>query len=234
MALYVHAVRPGEGCRPAMVFFFGGGWTGGTVEQFLPQAEHFASRGIVTVRADYRVKGRHGTTPTDAVHDARAALRWVRAHAGQLGVDPRRVIGAGGSAGGHLACCAAMQARQDHPEDRSLPCRPNVLVLYNPVLDFAQTKFAELCPSPQAARAITPTLQVTGDLPPTLLLYGSADPFLPGGRTYERLAAEAGNRIEFYLAEGEKHGFFNHSPWLERTTARVEQFLASLGCLSGA
>ena len=49
--------------RPAIVFFFGGGWTGGTVEQFRPQAEHLAERGMVAALADYRVRSRHKTSP---------------------------------------------------------------------------------------------------------------------------------------------------------------------------
>ena len=41
------------------------------------------------------------------------------------------------------------------------------------------------------------------------------------------------NRTETYFAQGAKHGFFNGSPWLERTLRRADQFLASLGYLSG-
>ena len=57
--------------RPAIVFFFGGGWNAGSTEQFLPQAEYFPSRGLVTARADYRVKSRDGVTPDACVRDAR-------------------------------------------------------------------------------------------------------------------------------------------------------------------
>ena len=67
--------------RPAIVFFFGGGWTGGKIEQFEPQASHLASRGMVAVRADYRVKSRHGVTPKECVEDAKTAIRWVRTKA---------------------------------------------------------------------------------------------------------------------------------------------------------
>ena len=93
--------------RPAIVFFFGGGWTGGKIEQFEPQASHLASRGMVAVRADYRVKSRHGVTPKECVEDAKSAMRWVRQNAAQLGVDPDRIVAAGGSAGGHIAACTA-------------------------------------------------------------------------------------------------------------------------------
>jgi arylsulfatase A-like enzyme len=60
---------------PAIIFFSGGGWNGGSVQQFEPHAIHFAKRGMITVRADYRVKSRHGTTPFEAVEDAKSAIR---------------------------------------------------------------------------------------------------------------------------------------------------------------
>jgi acetyl esterase/lipase len=73
--------------KPAIVFFFGGGWKAGSVTQFVPQARHFAHRGTVAVVADYRVFSRHGMSPFEAMADAKSAVRWVRAHSAQLGVD---------------------------------------------------------------------------------------------------------------------------------------------------
>jgi len=93
---------------PAIIFFFGGGFTQGSVTQFAPQAKHFAQRGMVAVVADYRVFGRHGTSPFEAMTDAKSAVRWVRAHSGELGVDPKRIAAAGGSSGGHIAASAAV------------------------------------------------------------------------------------------------------------------------------
>ena len=83
--------------RPGIVFFFGGGWENGTIKAFEPQAEYLASRGIVTARADYRVKSRHGVTPKECVDDARTAIRWFRQNAAKLGVDPDRIVASGGS-----------------------------------------------------------------------------------------------------------------------------------------
>ncbi len=60
--------------RPGIVFFFGGGWARGNVEQFAPQAEYLASRGMVAARADYRVKSRHNVSPQACVLDAKEAL----------------------------------------------------------------------------------------------------------------------------------------------------------------
>lgn len=75
--------------RPAVVFFFGGGWTSGSVTQFSKQAAYLAGRGMVAACADYRVKSRHGVTPDACVEDAKSAVRWLRASAERLGTEPR-------------------------------------------------------------------------------------------------------------------------------------------------
>ena len=93
--------------RPVIVFFFGGGWKNGSFTQFVPQSEYFATRGIVAFSADYRIESKHKTTPDVCVEDAKSAIRWVRANAGKLGIDPNKVIASGGSAGGHLAAATA-------------------------------------------------------------------------------------------------------------------------------
>jgi acetyl esterase/lipase len=110
---------------------------GGRFEQFEPQASHLARRGMVAARADYRVKSRHGVTPKECVEDAKSAVRWMRAKASVLGVDPDRIVAAGGSAGGHLAACAAFApGLEANEEDARISSKPNALVLFNPVLRF--------------------------------------------------------------------------------------------------
>ncbi|MEA3462851.1 MAG: alpha/beta hydrolase, partial [Bacteroidota bacterium] len=125
-----------SGSYPAMVFFFGGGWNGGTIEQFDPHAKYFASMGVVCFRADYRVKSRQGTSPFESLKDAKSAIRYIRAHAQELGVDPDKIIASGGSAGGHLAVATAViEGFNEEGEDLSVSCIPNALVLFNPVFD---------------------------------------------------------------------------------------------------
>lgn len=127
--------------RPAMVFFFGGGWTQGTPNQFTPQAKYFAKRGLVCVRADYRLRGKDSVQIDKCVEDARSAMRWVRSHAAQLGIDPNRIVAAGGSAGGHLAACTFFAGEINAPnDDQSISPQPNAMVLYNPVLDLVKLR----------------------------------------------------------------------------------------------
>ena len=90
--------------RPAIVFFFGGGWTGGNTRQFYQQSRFLADRGMVAMCAWYRVN----TTPFDCVEDGKSAVRYIREHAAELGVDPDQIVASGGSAGGHVAACTGV------------------------------------------------------------------------------------------------------------------------------
>ncbi|MSU68979.1 MAG: alpha/beta hydrolase, partial [Opitutaceae bacterium] len=140
LELKLHTFEP-AGLKPsdrrsAIVFFFGGGWSGGDPKQFYQQAQALADQGMVAFSADYRVKSRNQTTPFECVQDARAAIRWVRAHAAEWGIDPDRIVASGGSAGGHLAACTAVIIDGDKAgEDAKISSVPNALVLFNPVLD---------------------------------------------------------------------------------------------------
>src|SRR5258708_38854634 len=89
--------------RPALIWFFGGGWDHGTPENSAGWAKWAASLGFVGVAPDYRTKKRFSTSPLEAVADGRAAMHWVEDHAAELGVDANRIVVCGNSAGGHLA-----------------------------------------------------------------------------------------------------------------------------------
>ncbi len=217
------------------MFFFGGGWTNGRITQFESQSDHFARRGMVAVRADYRVKSRHDVTPDRCVEDAKSAIRWVRAHASELGVDPDRIVASGGSAGGHIAACTSLVEGLDADgEDRSVSSKPNALILYNPALSFEGVAEMRKYVNNDDALGlkISPTRYITSATPPTLLLYGTDDRLKAQGDEFVRRMKEAGARVEMFTADGQGHGFFNRPPWRERTTDRADEFLSSLGYLN--
>jgi acetyl esterase/lipase len=101
--------------RAAIVFFFGGGWAKGTPQQFAEQAAYLAGRGMVTVRPDYRTSSKHKTTALESVEDARSAMRFVRAHASEWGMDASRIVGAAGQRAGILPPVVRWAANQTHP-----------------------------------------------------------------------------------------------------------------------
>src|SRR5262245_25497818 len=94
----------GDGPAPVVVFVHGGGWIRGDPSQAAGNALHFARRGLATVAISYRLAPAHRfPAPLD---DVRHGLRWVRAHASELGIDPERIALLGLSAGAHLAVLA--------------------------------------------------------------------------------------------------------------------------------
>lgn len=225
--------------RPCVVFFFGGGWKSGSYLQFVPQAEYLASRGIIAACADYRIANIHKTLPDSAVEDAKSAIRWVRGHAVELGVDPDKIIAAGGSAGGHLAACTALCPGFDAAtDDKAISAKPNALVLFNPAMNidtlFKQRAVAEKSPiTLEMAEAITPNRFVSKDTPPAILFFGSADDLKIGGDEYVQKARALGLRAEMWSAPEMPHGFFNRAPWMQVTAVQMDRFLASLGYLGG-
>ena len=227
--------------RPAIVFFFGGGWRNGSATQFIPQAEYFASRGLVCASADYRIASIHHTTPDVCVEDAKSAMRWVRAHASELGVAPDKLIASGGSAGGHLAAAVALVPGFDAPGDNlKISPAPNAMVLFNPALNLTKLGGAQKSPGftnaagePIGGR-ISPTLFLKQGTVPAILFFGTADALKSHGDEFLAKSRELGNRCELWTAAGQPHGFFNRQPWTAATAIRADKFLASLGYLQGA
>jgi acetyl esterase/lipase len=221
--------------RPAIVFFFGGGWKNGAYTQFEPQSEFFASRGLVCACAEYRIESKHKTTPDACVEDAKAAVRWMRLHASKLGIDADKVIASGGSAGGHLAAATALCEGFDAKDvDSSISCKPSALVLFNPALNLTDGKRTIIdAAGKDITREFSPTLFVKKGTPPTILFFGTADALLAHGDEFLQKSIGLGNRCELYTAADMGHGFFNRSPWCEATAHKADEFLASLGYLKG-
>lgn len=225
---------------PTMIFFFGGGWTGGKVTQFEDQAKYFASRGLITVLADYRVKSRHQTTPFESVKDAKSAIRYLRIHNEEFGIDPNKIIASGGSAGGHIAAASSMvTGLNETGEDLSIATIANALVLFNPVVDMSPEGFANDKVGDRY-KEISPMQNVTKGTPPTILFLGKKDKLIPVAivEKFKSKMEAVGSRCDLHLYEGEPHGFFNKGRQEDDrcyidTVRKADVFLASLGYLQG-
>ncbi len=230
---------------PAIVFFFGGGWSGGSPQQFETQCRYFASRGMVAIAADYRVKSRQNAKPVQCVADARSAIRWVRAHARMLGINPNRIAAGGGSAGGHLAGCTPFISEFDEKgEDANVSAEPNALVLFNPALVLAPlpgfepqgfgTRVSAERLGAEGSR-ISPAHHIKAGAPPAIIFHGRADTTVPFATAEAFTAAmkKAGNRCELVGYDDQPHGFFNREPFRTKTLIEADKFLASLGWLTG-
>jgi acetyl esterase len=240
-----------ETLRPAVVFFFGGGWANGSPTQFEQHSRYLASRGLVAITCDYRVLSRHGTPAKECVTDAKAAIRWVRENAAKLGVDPDRVAAGGGSAGGHIAACTGViDGFESEGENSNISSRPNALILYNPALVLAP--FGEDNPELQSReaemrkrmgvdpKALSPIHHVQAHEPPTIIFHGEADTTVPfvTARDFTTAMEKAGNRCELKAYPDAGHGFFNagrvgNKAFLS-TLNETDEFLQSLGWLTGS
>ena len=224
---------------PTIIFFFGGGWNGGTINQFKPQAEYFASRGMITVLADYRVKLRHGTTPYEAVNDAKSAIRYLRQHANELNINSNKIVASGGSAGGHLAAaCGTLPGLDEPDEDLSISSKANALVLFNPVFDNGPDGF-EYKRMGERWKEISPAHNISKGAPPTIVFLGKEDHLIPAStaENYKVKMEEVGSRCDLFLYEGAGHGFFNNSKYdgefYRKTVYETDVFLKSIGYLNG-
>lgn len=222
----------GGGELPAIIFFFGGGWQAGSVTQFVPQAKYLAGRGMEAFIADYRVLNRHGTMPFAALADAKSAIRWLRAHADLLNIDPDRIAASGGSAGGHLALASAMFVGFDEAEEiRIFSSKPDALVLFNPALDTTKPRHFEMFG--ERMKEISPMHNLQGALPPTVIMHGREDAAVPYEMA-EKFCGDAnalGGRCTFHGYAGARHGFFNGRFWREKTMNKMDKFLTDIGYL---
>ena len=218
---------------PAVVFFFGGGWNSGNVHQFKQHCHFLASKGLIAMTANYRVKSRNNSTPFDAVEDAKSAIRWIRENAKELGVNKRKIVAAGGSAGGHLAACTAQIPGYDAAnENTKISSKPNALVLFNPVVNTMKERIAKRLGD--KAESISPSHHVMPKLPPTLIFHGTSDKTVPFETItdFQSKMETAGNTCYVVPFEGQGHGFFNYGrsngKFYELTIQKTESFLYEL------
>ena len=239
-----------DDARPAIVFFFGGGWRSGSPQQFLPHCRYLADRGMVAAVADYRVASRHGVTANECVEDAKSAVRWLRTNADRLGIDPDRIAAGGGSAGGHLAAATATLPEHDPDPDGVSPV-PNALVLFNPATVLAPVDGDPMPTEEQRERfaaleerfgappeSMSPYHHLREGLPPTILFHGDADETVPHSTAdrFCRGLRKHRARCDFVSYHDQGHGFFNFgrgegdekNKWYEDTVSRVDGFLYSL------
>jgi triacylglycerol lipase len=224
----LHYAPPGDaaGPRPAVLDIHGGGFVIGTAD--MGDAANRAlvlEHDCVVVSVDYRLAPE--TPWPGALEDCYAALSWMHAHAGELGIDPARIAVSGGSAGGGHAAALAIHAR-----DRGGPAICFQLLDY-PMLDDRTCATDDPHPycgdfvwtpemnrfgwrsllgaepgGPDVPPAAVParTADLSG-LPPAFILVGALDLFLEEDLEYFRRLVRAGVPAELHVIPGGYHGF---------------------------
>lgn len=235
--LTLHVFKPegwkASGSRPAIVFFFGGGWVGGTPSQFYPHCEHLAGLGMVAISAQYRTKKSHGTDPFTCVEDGKSAIRAVRARAKEFGVNPEKIAAGGGSAGGHVAASTGT-LKGFEVGDTKVSSMPQAMVLFNPVCDTSADGFGHKKLG-KRWREISPLHGITAKTPPTCIFHGTADTTVPfkNAADFAKAMMAKERKCELHAYEGEKHGFFNEGRGdgkaYPETLAQMDAFLRAEG-----
>ncbi|NDZ93001.1 alpha/beta hydrolase [Streptomyces sp. SID6673] len=233
--LHLDLVTPAESApAPVIVFVHGGGWFTGDRALCPDLSVHFCARGFAMASIDYRLSG-DALFPAQ-LHDLRAAIRHLRANAGELGLDPARIGVWGASAGGHLAALAgllssvaklpgegavtgdaAVQAVAESYGPSTLvdgDVEPGVpLPGVTSAADSPEGRLIGGDPAdrPGAARDASPLYFVTSDAPPFQISHGAGDVLVDHRHSlllYDALA-EAGAEVDLYLIDGYQHGFLN-------------------------
>lgn len=232
-------VPAGATAPPVVVWIHGGAWLIGDRRNLPPTLRpdqvftELLAAGLAVATIDYRLS-REATFPAQ-LHDAKAAVRYLRAHADVLGIDTRRIGVWGESAGGHLAAMVGLTGGRDDLEGPLGPVGPSsavdaVVVWYGPMDLSAQPRPADppdsaagLLTSPEdqlvgsldpaAQAAASPVSYVAPAAPPFLLVHGTADVLVPYLHSELLRAAltKVGVAAELVPVEGADHIFAGYN-----------------------
>ncbi len=242
--LFLPAKRSSDKPLPVIVFIHGGGWKAGDKASGAGQLSRFVQSGdYAGVSAGYRLTNEAGWPAQ--IHDCKAAIRWIRGHAGQHGLDADKIGVWGSSAGGHLASmlgtsgdvkelegalgsCTESSSRVScvvnyfGPENFiTMVDKPSTIDRTTPDYPEAVLIGGRVQDKPDAARAASPITYVTKDDPPFLTAHGTKDPLVPYEQAVELDAAMKKAGASHLLIEmtGGGHGFRSSD-----LDARVKQF----------
>lgn len=241
----IRLYRPAPGRRlPALLYFFGGGWTLGSLDTCDAVCRTLANTaGCLVISVGYRLAPEHKFPA--AVEDCHEALRHIAAHAADFGADPARLAVGGDSAGGNLAAAAALLAREDPAVGLAgqLLVYPNTdqladdesgranddpwLFNHRSVAWYRRHYFATDADAadPLASPLRAPDLS---GLPPALVITAEHDPLRDQGEAYARRLAESGVEVELTRYPGMVHGFFTMSGSVDAARAALDQAAAHL------
>ncbi len=239
LKLDVYAPEPSKSLRTAVLQFHGGGWRRGDRKNLAPHARLLQADGFTAIPVQYRLLD-ESPWPS-AVHDVKAAIRWVRAHAAEMEVDPDRIALEGFSAGAHLSLMAAgtegMPEFEAADADLATSCGVGAIAVFYPPTLFhvgdvrergslaANALLGENAEA-AAARAASPLTHVSAAFPPVFLLHGGADRVVPTSSSvvmYEALRV-AGVDADLHIFAGQNHGFDHVDVFREVVAKEVSLF----------
>jgi acetyl esterase len=217
--------------RPVIVYFFRKPFN---IRKHYPVCAYFAARGIVAISAGPMPE--HGTTPEVPITAGKSVIRYVRAHADELGIDPKAVIAAGGSGDAHIAAsCAVIETFDNPDEDASVSSKPDALVLSSSCLDFTNLPKKVERLGMNRAHSVSPVHHIKPGSPPALVMHGENDETMDVDQVYRYKQGmdHAGNRCELRTYPC-GHGLGSYRDFrFNETLEEADRFLVSLGYLTG-
>ncbi|CAM1367660.1 alpha/beta hydrolase [Tenacibaculum xiamenense] len=226
MHLFLPAKSNTNELKPLMVHFHGGSWGYGKPDWFFGAAEEYKNNGWVVAAIEYRLKGRHGTYPFEAVKDAKSALRWLRKNAKKYGADPNKVVVTGNSAGGHLAMATVLNKDLNaSTDDLSVSAIPNAVIVNGGVYDLTTRNnrwVSEKLENKDEVKLISPNHLVAKTPTKFMLIHGEKDRRceLETAQYFYDEMKKRGNDVQLHIVKGANHfiWFGEHSRQVDRVT----------------
>ena len=226
----VYTPPAGAANRAGVLLIHGGGWVQGDRSQLRGYGILLGRTGYTCVACEYRLAP--GSKWPAQIHDVKAALRWMRANAGKLGIDPTKIAVSGNSAGGHLSMMLAgtQNVAEFEGEGGNAGAGTEVaacIAYYGPTIlaagraSDAVTALLGRDADEARARAASP-VTYAASMPPTLLITGNKDELVPEESAFRmyRAIADAGGKAELHVYEGAPHAF-DALPAFGRQTAEI-------------
>ncbi|MBL9159578.1 MAG: alpha/beta hydrolase [Verrucomicrobiales bacterium] len=226
--------------RTTLLFFHGGAWDRGSVVQFAPQALYYVERGAIGVLAEYRHAASHpGSRPSQSYQDGRAAVRYLRQQAGELNLDPTRIVVVGGAAGGNIAGALALGAPLSKAEAAFKPpeSRPDGAILLSTIFEVVKGGLGyPACGDASEAKLVSLSRYHEGACPPMLVVHGNADRLVPMEEATAFATRLERKKVPHRLVEfeGRDRDFFNLNVdpvSYEAVLAEMDRFLDEHGLL---
>lgn len=200
--------------KPCIIGIHGGGWTWGNPTMTYAILQEFVKKGWVGISIEYRLLSRSkNQTVYDSVKDTKSAIRYVKEHACELGVDSTRITLSGLSAGGHLALGALLfDTINEKSDNLSISIQPQYLILYYPVVDTSIKGYGNKKVGDEWIK-LSPLHNIKKNLPPTLIFHGMKDKAVPitGVINFQKKMISLGNSCDLIIHGEGNHGYFLYS-----------------------
>jgi len=210
--------------RPTIVYFHGGSWSEGKPDWFFETAKEYAKQGWIATAVEYRIKGRQGTYPFEAVKDAKSAIRWLRKNSKKYNINTNIIVATGNSAGGHLSIATSLVENwNEETDDITINPKPNIIIVNSAVYDLTSNTnrwIRGYDENKDLVKEISPHNLIKKTATKFLLIHGEQDrncPYNTAVSFYEQMKS-LGNSIELHaIKDGE------HFIWYGQHSQEVEQ-----------